>query len=317
MSDRSEVPRRCSSEGDCQSDQGSHCSSSPCRAGGTCEEHDGTFTCYCSPARTGKLCEETLSSGTNISVPAFHGKSFIRVEAGRGDTGGLRSDLRLEFKTFLSSCLLYHSPGGHRRAGDSLVLSVREKYLQLSFTQSGSSLTLSSESPVVLGAWHRVRVGRYRSHAMLQLDSLPAVTGETALSSLSTLDLAQLSYLGHSPSLPLPGLQGCVRSLQLGRRQVSLGSASSQEVTECRAHPCTGACHQEADCVSVWPPHQGRALCLCPPGYTGHQCQLRRGLCQPNPCHHQGVCRQHEDQAGFSCDCGEDFTGSLCHLRRH
>ena len=314
MSDRSEEARPCEIAGDCQSDQASLCSSSPCQAGGTCEEHDGTFTCYCSPGRAGKLCEETLKN-INISVPAFHGKSFIQVTGGRAEVGGLRSDLRLEFRTFLSSCLLYHSPGGRRRAGDSLSLAVREKYLELSFTLSGSTLRLRSEVPVRLGAWHSVRVSRYRTQAMLQLDSLPPVTGETQ-SSLSTLDLAHISYLGYCPSLPLPGLQGCVRSLQLGRQMVSLGSSPSQGVTECQGHPCTEACHHGADCVSVWPPQVARSLCLCPPAYTGSQCQYRRGLCQPNPCHHGGVCRHSQDQAGLSCDCSSDYTGSLCHIRR-
>ena len=316
--DRTEVPQSDQqSDQDQDQDQASHCSSSPCGPGGTCEEHDGTFTCYCGPGRTGKLCQQTLSRGLNISVPAFTGKSHIRVGGGGEEGGGLRSDLRLEFKTFLGSCLLYHSPGGLRRPGDSLVVSVRERFLQLSLSLSGSSLLLSSESPVSLGAWHSVRVSRYRSHAMLQLDNLPPVTGQTPLSSLSTLDLAQSSYLGHSPSLPLPGLQGCVRSLTLGRQEVSLDSSPSREVTECRAHPCTRACQHGADCVSVRPPHQGRSLCLCPPDYTGNHCQFRRGLCQPNPCHHGGVCSQLQDQTGFSCDCSEEYTGSLCHIKRH
>ena len=314
MSERSEVTRGCERAGDCQSDQGSLCASSPCQAGATCEEHDGTFTCYCTPGRAGKLCEETLEN-FNISVPAFHGKSFIQLSGGRADLAGLRSDLRLEFRTFLSSCLLYHSPGGQRRSGDSLSLSVVDKYLQLSFTLSGSTLRLSSEVPVRLGAWHSVRLGRYRTQAMLQLDNFPPVTGETQ-SSLSTLDLAHISYLGHSPSLPLPGLQGCVRSLQLGRKKVSLSSSPSQGVTECQSHPCTETCYHGADCVSVWPPQVRRSLCLCPPDYTGPHCQYRRGLCQPNPCHHGGLCSHSEDQAGFSCDCSWDYTGSLCHLKR-
>lgn len=315
MSDRTEAPRPCETAGDCQSDQylASPCSSSPCLAGGTCEEHDGTFTCYCGPGRAGKLCEETLEN-FNISVPAFHGKSFIQLSGGRPGLGGLRSDLRLEFRTFLSSCLLYHSPGGSRRPGDSLSLSVREKYLELHFSLSGSSLVLRSEVPVRLGAWHSVRAGRYRSQAMLQLDDLPPVTGESQ-SSLATLDLAHISYLGHSPSLPLPGLQGCVRSLQLGRTMVSLGWSVSQGVTECQSHPCTGTCHQGADCVSVWPPQVSRSLCLCPPDYSGPHCQYRRGLCQPNPCHHGGVCRHRQDQPGLTCHCRPGHSGSLCHLK--
>ena len=162
------------------------------------------------------MCEERLD--TNTTVPAFHGKSFIQLHLGRPGLAGLRADLRLEFRTFLSSCLLYHSPGGQRRSGDFLSLSVRDKHLEFSFSLSGAKLRLVSEEPVMLGRWHSVRVQRYRTHAMLQLDDLQPVRGQTQ-SSLSTLDLAHISYLGHSPSLSLPGLQGCVRSLRVGRSQ--------------------------------------------------------------------------------------------------
>ena len=288
----------------------SPCLSSPCQAGGSCEDHDGTFTCYCREGRGGQLCEERLD--TNTTVPAFHGKSFIQLHLGRPGLAGLRADLRLEFRTFLSSCLLYHSPGGQRRSGDFLSLSVRDKHLEFSFSLSGAKLRLVSEEPVMLGRWHSVRVQRYRTHAMLQLDDLQPVRGQTQ-SSLSTLDLAHVSYLGHSPSLSLPGLQGCVRSLRVGRSQVRLEGSSSHGVTSCQSHPCTSACHHPADCVSVWPPQSGRALCLCPPGYTGHHCQHRRDQCQPNPCHHGGVC--HQEEGGVSCTCRRGFSGSLCHIK--
>ena len=36
------------------------CSFSPCEAGGTCEEHDGTFTCHCGKGRTGKYCQQEV-----------------------------------------------------------------------------------------------------------------------------------------------------------------------------------------------------------------------------------------------------------------
>ena len=298
-------------EADCEVSAASPCSSSPCQAGGSCEEHDGTFSCYCTAGRGGQFCEESLD--TNLTVPAFHGKSFIQLELGRPGLSGLRADLRLEFKTFLSTSLIYHSPGGHRRTGDFLSLSVREKHVELSFSLSGSTLSLTSEGSVVLGRWHTVRVQRYKTHAMLQLDSLPPVTGETQ-SSLSTLDLAPVSHLGYSPSHPLPGLQGCVRSLQVGRRLVSLVTSvwRAEGVTECDSHPCTASCHQGADCVSVWPPQAGRSLCLCPAGYTGPHCLHRRAPCQPNPCHHGGVCHHGR---GITCTCRRGYSGSLCHVK--
>jgi len=39
------------------------CSENPCEGNGTCEEHDGTFTCFCTSDRTGIRCERTLDVG--------------------------------------------------------------------------------------------------------------------------------------------------------------------------------------------------------------------------------------------------------------
>ena len=34
---------------------------SPCHNGGSCETHDGVFTCYCPPGFAGKLCQHDLT----------------------------------------------------------------------------------------------------------------------------------------------------------------------------------------------------------------------------------------------------------------
>ena len=39
----------------------SPCLPNPCSGGGTCEEHDNTFTCFCPDDRTGDRCERALS----------------------------------------------------------------------------------------------------------------------------------------------------------------------------------------------------------------------------------------------------------------
>ena len=54
---------------------------------------------------------------------------------------------------------------------------------------------------------------RYRGHVALSLDGRAPVRGQVA-TSLSRLNLAPATSLGHAPALPhLPGLQGCVRGL--------------------------------------------------------------------------------------------------------
>ncbi len=53
------------------SSPGGPCSLDPCLNGGTCEEHDGTFTCYCHPDWTGDVCErESLDEG-DVAVASF------------------------------------------------------------------------------------------------------------------------------------------------------------------------------------------------------------------------------------------------------
>jgi hypothetical protein len=54
------------------------CHPNPCQGGGTCEEHDGTFTCYCPEGLTGSRCQHDVTK-TNISVASFVGDSLIGV----------------------------------------------------------------------------------------------------------------------------------------------------------------------------------------------------------------------------------------------
>ena len=42
--------------------------------GGTCEEHDGTFTCYCPVGLAGVHCQHDLSK-TSMDIASFTGKN--------------------------------------------------------------------------------------------------------------------------------------------------------------------------------------------------------------------------------------------------
>jgi len=54
------------------------CHPNPCHGGGTCEEHDGVFTCYCPEGFTGSQCQHDVTK-TNISVASFVGDSLVGV----------------------------------------------------------------------------------------------------------------------------------------------------------------------------------------------------------------------------------------------
>ena len=54
------------------------CHPNPCHGGGTCEEHDGVFTCYCPEGLTGSQCQHDVTK-PNISVASFVGDSLVGV----------------------------------------------------------------------------------------------------------------------------------------------------------------------------------------------------------------------------------------------
>ena len=71
----------------------------------------------------------------------------------------------------------------------------------------------------------------------------------------------------------------------------------------CLGFPCANG----GSCVDL----QGLAYkCLCPAGFTGHDCHIDIDECDSKPCKNGGLCRDSIDT--FTCDCLEGFTGSMC-----
>ena len=256
----------------------SPCSSSPCEGGGTCEEHDGTFTCYCREGRLGRFCQEMIGS-TGIRVASFHGQSYVQL--GKIPNSVIRTSVKIKFRTFSSSGVLFSSseqqPG---KVGDRLEVSVVNSHAQLSYDLGGGSVRISSPAPIRLGAWHRLHIQRYRGDASIKLDDHPTVTGG-AEGSISSLNLGNYSYIGGVPNREgrvTRGLEGCVKDLKFSLQPVSLVSraepllVSSQGVGECARHPCESSpCKHGGECVTVWG-EEKQWSCLCRRGYTGEHC---------------------------------------------
>ena len=47
---------------------GGLCHPTPCHNGGTCESHDGVFTCYCPQGFAGSLCQHDLTKSRDPIV---------------------------------------------------------------------------------------------------------------------------------------------------------------------------------------------------------------------------------------------------------
>ena len=59
----------------------SHCDPNPCENGGSCEEHDGTFSCYCQPNFAGNHCEVDLATSDANMEAGFGGDAFVKIKA--------------------------------------------------------------------------------------------------------------------------------------------------------------------------------------------------------------------------------------------
>ena len=233
------------------------CSSSPCEGGGTCEEHDGTFTCYCTQGRLGKFCQERIGD-TAVRVAAFSGQSFVRLRQVQSSV--VRTDIRMRFRTFARSGLLLHSSEqGPGKEGDKLEISVVDYQIQLAYRLGGLSVIITSPEPILPGTWHRLHVQRYRGDGQLRVDGRDPVHGQ-AVGSRASLKLGNYSYVGGVPDSGaelVQGLEGCVKHLKLGLQPVSLVSSaeplllSSQGVGECGKHCRHSPCGHRGERIST------------------------------------------------------------------
>lgn len=110
--------------------------------------------------------------------------------------------------------------------------------------------------------------------------------------------------------LPFPGcLHGtCERAWQCVCEEGWVGSLCDRDARQCSSRPCAS----NATCIETG---EGGYLCICPPGYTGGNCHLRRGPClaDGSPCQNGGTCMDADGlSTSSSCRCPPGFSGDFC-----
>ncbi|CAB4061570.1 unnamed protein product [Lepeophtheirus salmonis] len=306
---------------------GSLCDPNPCQGGGTCDEHDGTFSCYCRSGLTGSRCEHDLSL-TDMNTASFTGQDS-HVEIKIPTDSVKRMEIEIMFRTFnvQEGLLLY---GQSENENDFISLGIMDGHIIFSYDLGSGAVTLKSHGKIEKGKWTHLVAKRYHQDGLLELERTDKVIGSTR-GSLRTLSLQGHLWIGGVDPNDFPlmykvrknagtsiGFVGCIKELKINKKTISLQSMREPLVirrrglVECEENSCSGnPCKNEGLCISQV---QG-FLCHCKRDFTGKSCQRRRNdQCDPNPCQNNGVC--HIKDRGFVCVCsGSEYYGTYCDLK--
>ena len=261
------------------------CSFSPCDEGGTCEEHDGTFTCHCGKGRTGKYCEQEVKVNAYTEA-GFTGQSYISLKPISNSV--TRTSIELSFRTFNKEGLIFLVKQRNGRKGDFLSISIVGGHVEVRYDLGSGPLVLVSSSAVTLGSWHTLVFRRYHQDGMLQIDKSDPVRGKASGRNKS-LNIRGATYVGGHPYMNISGdmvgtykgMQGCVRDLKIRRKSIGLVEGveplveTAAGVVSCSSHPCSeGYCRNEGQCEVREGKRQ--AVCSCSQGFRGRRCHKRK-----------------------------------------
>jgi hypothetical protein len=103
------------------------CASSPCLNGGTCESHDGTFTCFCAYDHAGERCERELSSAAakgDVQVAAFDGSGSAFVELVPLAKAEHKLSVEIEFRSHTANGMLLYAQEYKDGSGDFVAIVI-------------------------------------------------------------------------------------------------------------------------------------------------------------------------------------------------
>ncbi|TRY72500.1 hypothetical protein TCAL_00311 [Tigriopus californicus] len=318
----------------------SPCAHNPCFGGGTCEEHDGTFTCFCPSNRIGDRCERELSE-SDVQVPSFDGRlSYVELEP--LENVEHKFSLEIEFKARAINGILIYAQEKPNGLGDFISVALIDGHVEFRYNLGSGVAVMRTMKKISLNHWHRVQAKRWHKDGMLKLDHHENVDGSSQGTQRS-LDIAGASFVGGMPSLPSSqvllnvdlsasnyAFEGCIRKFKLGYREVKVQSASEPSsvrrvgLRECSeglqggTDPMRAACSaHQCDNGGTCVPMDGQVQCLCPPNYYGEHCRdvIEDQLCASSPCLNGGTCSESPSRHDFYCMCPLDATGRFCELK--
>ena len=197
-----------------QENSNSMCATSPCLNGGSCESHDGTFSCYCPQGFGGKLCD------IEQRAVAFSEESYVTIttsnKVARSES---RKSIKLQLRTSKSEGVILQR--------GNFSLSIVKSFIQLRIGQ----LDLECPEQLILDEWHTIELHTYHGDIMLRVDK-----GQPLVRSLHTSREREHMI---SDNLTIGGFTGCIQGLEVDNQLVNLLAVSDplikdmNNVTEC------------------------------------------------------------------------------------
>ena len=191
------------------------CLSGPCHEGGSCEGHDGTFTCHCPPGTGGRTCHLRTGDGARLRA---HSRIVLNTDLGARRVISIKLRIRPA------------SMDGIVLKSGNLILRLVSGKLQLKFGDQSFSY-----EDIVVGEWSQVTIAVYHGDVRLQTGHHPPmiVTPGPDIARVLGASLC----LGDCDQGTGRGLAGCLADLRLGHAHTSLlgpGAGDSRAVDTCR-----------------------------------------------------------------------------------
>nr|XP_037289716.1 basement membrane-specific heparan sulfate proteoglycan core protein-like isoform X7 [Rhipicephalus microplus] len=273
----------------------------------------GTYICTAKSERT-TLEVPTILVVTGL-LPRFTQAPLSYMKLPTIVNAYMGFEVQITFKPEQDHGLLLYNGQQEDGSGDFISVGLTKGYVEFRFELGSGVGYLRSHQPVQMDTWHTVQISRAKKDAKLTVDDQSEVTG-TSQGRMMGLDLTQPLFVGSVPSFDKIspdngyniGFVGCVSEIKFGSRTLDLVKDSEQVGTTpcetCSLNPCLhdGVC-QEA-------PTEAGYRCICPPGFSGRDCEKVGEACYPGICG-EGRC-VNRPSGGFDCYCPFGRTGLRC-----
>ncbi|NXO97466.1 AGRIN protein, partial [Certhia brachydactyla] len=173
------------------------------------------------------------------------------------------------------------------------------------------------------GRWHQLVVTRNRRSGTLAVDGEPQVTGDSPPGT-DGLNLDTDLFIGGAPDDQMGlvtertgvtgGLRGCIRVLGINNRVYELRQGAGDVLYGTAVGECGNDPCQPNPCHHGGVCHAREAEmfhCQCLDAYTGPTCAFERNPCEPSPCHVSATCLVLPDR-GALCACPMGREGDFC-----